>query len=428
MNLHKHIGYYSKGYCNYLTMLYLKQVEKIRNRHKVSAARFKVHNCLLEWTGIEYIYARKNNKRLRNYYSKIKGDIQALKISQDGSIAYDDHLPRIRVKADKIITATFTRPKLSNVNYKTLNIKSLCAKDNTIIEKISSANQCLSEAPQAFDYREMESKNSNRPVCIDLPSELGSDYTFNKDNNLQDSFLHLPIKITKNKSDELIKQGRVLAHSDQAIQHDKIYIPESLAPLRPIINYIAGIELKYNPSFLDDYYIFITVSNSIVETNTMQRRGGWHIDGHQGHERMQRNGQKLNCDRQYLLCDTLPTEYVNHQFDFTEAYEYCKAQNCHIDSVNMQDVIEHEITKALDTGLASVQSMQSNKLFFLNPYMVHKAKLNSGPAVSRTFLRVLVSPFKRDRLGDTVNPVLGPLWRYKIKTITDIHEMERKDA
>ena len=56
--------------------------------------------------------------------------------------------------------------------------------------------------------------------------------------------------------------------------------------------------------------------------------------------------------------------------------------------------------------------------------MVHKAKVNTGPPIKRTFLRILVSPFKRDRLGDTVNPVIGPLWRFKIKTITDIHEME----
>jgi hypothetical protein len=94
----------------------------------------------------------------------------------------------------------------------------------------------------------------------------------------------------------------------------------------------------------------------------------------------------------------------------------------------MQDVIEFEVTKALASNTGKISVMEPNQLYFMNPYMVHKAQINTGAPIERTFLRILVSTFKRDRLGDTVNPILGPLWRYKVKTITDIHEMDRRYA
>ena len=43
--------------------------------------------------------------------------------------------------------------------------------------------------------------------------------------------------------------------------------------------------------------------------------------------------------------------------------------------------------------------------------------------ITRTFARILFSTFTRNRLGDSINPVLGPIYPLKIKTIKDIHEI-----
>ena len=241
-------------------------------------------------------------------------------------------------------------------------------------------------------------------------------------NFIHDFTAEYGIKITYSKAQELKKQGRTLVDRLTAISHDSIYLPKELQYAAPFIKYVCDIEQALNPYFLQDYYIFLTISNTIVPTESMQRRGGWHIDGHQGNERIQKNGEKLPCDRQYLICNELPTHTIQCRMNFDEVRAYCRKQLCHIDSVNMQDVIERQVAK-IPEDQRKVTPLLVNQLFFLNPYMIHKAAVNHGPAISRTFMRILCSTFTRNRLGDSINPVLGPIYPMKIKTITDIHEM-----
>ena len=418
---------------NYLSMIFFKFTERIRNRHRLSEIkRFKKYPALLHWTGADSIYVCQNKiqkkHKLIDYYSKIKGDIRAVTIISQNQISYNDHLPRIQTDSVPIDTARFSKPCLSAQSAIILDLKKLSENELKRAQHIVEKNPYFADVPEPFTYSAMETgKSLQKPVCIGLPAEYKDDYIFNSENILLENVLHLPIKITRAKALELNKEERVVANSQMPIDNKHLYIPEELSFVVPFVNYICGLELEYNPYFADDFYIFLTVSHSTVPTQTMQRRGGWHIDGHQGHERMQMNGSKLRCDRQYLLCNALPTEFIQHSFDFSDVRAYCKQQLCHIDSVNMQDVIENNVSIALSNHAKSMQ-MEINKLFFVNPYMVHKAQVNMGPPVDRTFMRILVSTFKRDRLGDTVNPILGPLWRYKIKTITDIHEMKRDHA
>ncbi len=252
--------------------------------------------------------------------------------------------------------------------------------------------------------------------------EHDNEFVFNHGNQITENVLHMPVKITKNKAHELKREGRSLIDGVSQLNHHTIYLPKELSYAQSFLNYICNIERVLNPHFLDDYYIFLTVSNTIVPTNSMQRRGGWHIDGHQGHERVQKNGEKLHCDRQYIICNKLPTETIQCQLDYHDVRSYCRKHFCHIDSVNMQDVIERKIAM-IPKSQRKITTIEVNKLFFLNPYMIHKAKVNDGPPVMRTFMRILCSTFTRNRLGDSINPVLGPIYPLKVKTITDIHEI-----
>jgi hypothetical protein len=414
---------------DFFRIYFFRILEKIKNKNL--NLFFRKYEPLVPWLGVNYIHLVPRKKgmkvKLQRYYSKVRGDIDAVNFISEEKISYDDHLPRIRTLGTQIESATFINPTLTCNDPIIFSFKPVSFKDSLDINKIATQNPHLAEAPKPFNYSEMESGASlNKPVNIGLPEELNN-FSFNNNHQLSVNVLHLPIKVSKQKAIELRNQGRI-AFGGSDIDQNYVYIPKDLAYITPLIEYISAIEQMYNPYFIDDYYIFITVSNSIVPTHSMQRRGGWHIDGHQGYERVQYNGQKLPCDRQYLMSNILPTESFQNQFDFSEVRAYCKRKFCHIDSVNMQDVIEFEVTKALSNNTGKISVMDPNQLYFMHPYMVHKAQINTGAPTERTFLRILVSTFKRDRLGDTVNPILGPLWRYKVKTITDIHEMDRSYA
>lgn len=72
-----------------------------------------------------------------------------------------------------------------------------------------------------------------------------------------------------------------------------------------------------------------------------------------------------------------------------------------------------------------VTTIKPNQINFLTPYMVHRGQTNiSNKPISRKFIRLISSSYSRDRVGDTVNPIFGPLNPMKIKTVTDIYEVK----
>lgn len=407
----------------------------MRNRHASKKTDLALYpSPLLTWCGLEYIHLHpdyhSNKHRLVRYYGKPVGELGKVQnLSENNVIAYDDHVSRIQTKAGKLQTAIFTKPTLSPADYHFISLTDtlLSEHESKKIDAISKEFAHLSDSPRPFDYLEMENTGSQQsPVCVGLPENCGANFILNESNALTENVLHLPIKINLSKEKELKKEGRVLPDRLESIKHDMIYIPKELALLKPLIQYACGIEQRFNPYFLEDCYLFLSVSHSYVEPHATQRRGGWHIDGHQGYERVQKNGKKFPCDRQYTITNVLPTQAISHQFNFDSVREYCKKTFCGFDAVNMQDVIEHQSSR-VDSISGKVTQIPINQLIFFNPYIVHRAVQNPyDHPVKRTFVRLLFSHFTRNRLGDSVNPILGPLYPLKVKTITDVHEMDKK--
>lgn len=384
---------------------------------------------LLRWSGIEYLYlssdAEKNRSALLKKYTQSKGQFDKISIQNDSIIAYDDHVTRIQSNKS-LGTAIFTKPMLSTHGSHCIDIKhtQTSSSDLNKIQTIANQHTHLKEIPQPFGYENLEN-DIKSPVCIDVPSKLGEHFMLNEHEEIQENVLHLPIKITKSKTEELKSEGRVLSNQHE-INHWTIYLPKELISLTPLLEYVSLVEMKYNPYFLDDYFIFLSVSHSQIQPGTTQRRGGWHIDGHQGYERVQPNNQKLPCDRQYTISNVLPTQYILHSFNFDNVRAYCKSNHYELDNVNMQDVIEFQASNAEMANPNKVRQLMPNRLFFLNPYMVHRATANPfAYPVQRTFVRILCSTYGRDRLGDSINPLLGPIYPLKVKTIVDIHEMNK---
>ena len=402
-------------------------MEYFKNRHDILKSVYKYYpEPFYPWCGIDKIHlnsaAEAHRPLLIKKYTLLKGELNRVSFHDDRHLSYDDHVTRIKVKGKPLTTANFSLPQLSEYHYETIDINKLPLYSdelNVLIEK----NPQLGLKPTPFDYSNMEQANNhNTPVCVGLPKGYSGSFQFNEDELLTENVLHLPIKVSAAKAKELVHEGRILASSTQPIDCETIYLPKELSYLKPFIEYVCQIERMCNPDFTNDYYIFLSVSHSVIPPGDSQRRGGWHIDGHQGYERLQKNGNKLPCDRQYLISNVLPTQSISCTFNFDKVRSYCKSTFCDLDSVNMQDVIEQQASHAENS--TNITNLRPNQLYFLNPYMVHRAMSNPfDKPIKRTFARILFSTFTRNRLGDSVNPVLGPIYPLKVKTIKDIHEI-----
>jgi len=387
--------------------------------HNSHPKYIKCPNDLLKWIGVDNIFVSKthNLEQVLDKYTTIKGDCNMLKIINDFTISYKDHVSRIKTNNGLLPEAIYTFPNISNSKanvYDIIKIPKYITK--TAFQTIeNNKNTILTEYPKPFSYNEME-----KGKCLTPPLSLGyPDFLFNiKHLPKFESVLHLPIKINMDCEVKFRKEGRVDCNGEK-ILCSKIYLPKELSSLGEYIQYLAQIELKSNPYFFCNYYLFLSISDSEVLPNDTHRRGGWHIDGHQGYERLINSNVKQLTDRQYILCDVLPTEFYPMKFDFNEIR---KKHN--LDSVNMQDIIEKMVSKQELLKPELISTIKTNEINFLTPYMVHRGQTNkTDKPIKRKFIRLICSPYSRDRIGDTINPIIGPLNPMKIKTITDIYEI-----
>jgi hypothetical protein len=373
------------------------------------------------WLGFEFIKYKPTVTPPCESPIYLKGDLSYVEVLDSSTLQYIDHVSRIHTEVS-LGPAQFTKPQLSPVSH----IFDIPAKEG--LQK-GPGEELLEVVPEAYSYNKMEDDEfmqKNIPVNIGLPPCFADkeDYIFNETGELSECILHLPVKVSKAKADELNRQGRVTCDGEE-FSEKKCYLPIELKSLEPFIRYTMEKEVLYNPYFLEHFYLFVSVSHSYVQPTQMQRRGGWHVDGHQGYERIQEDGIKLPTDRQYTISNTLPTEFVTQTFCFDKLREYLVQECCSMDSVNFQHVLEEHVNREIiKRGRENVvKTAETNSLSFFNPYVVHKAAVNtSDKPVLRTFCRLLYGVYPRDRLGDSINPLFGPIFPLKIKVITDIHE------
>jgi hypothetical protein len=397
--------------------------QKAQALHKTNIKYFPCPPSLIPWIKPNNIYLTNNNNRkeILAKYSMVKGDYSKIQIINPNTIGYKDHVSRIYTSktSSRLPDAIYTLPQLSNDKPIIQNITKPSAYINqwakSIVERHSWT--ILTTVPEPFDYRGMETgKGLEYPVSLGYPKFLPqlSDINYRLEN-----VLHLPIKISLKCETKFGLEQRV-GSDGKPITHNKIYLPKELGVLADYIQLLAQIELYSNPYFKLDYYMFLSISDGKVEPGNTHRRGGWHIDGHQGVERLVKPGIKHLTDRQYILCDTLPTEFYPMKFDFGELIK-----SHTLDNINIQDQIEKMTAKQEELYPGLVSTIKPNQINFLTPYMVHRGQTNvMGKPIARKFIRLISSSYSRDRVGDTVNPIFGPINPMKIKTITDIYEVK----
>lgn len=237
-----------------------------------------------------------------------------------------------------------------------------------------------------------------------------------------ESVLHMPIKLSRVVADNLNRMGRTTVDG-QPFDPMTLYIPPALEASVDLVRFVhhtMSLEHAIDPERLVNSLLLVSLRVGELAPGERLGMGGWHVDGHQGAERIQPNGSKVPTDRAYFISNALGTLYTPHRLDLDPVRALAARHGLTLDQFNLQDIIQ----KSMETHTPEIREALPNTLYYLNPYMLHQSQANPGPkSVRRSFLRLLYSVDERDRVGDTINPVTGPCFSFKIKTITDIVQL-----
>lgn len=165
------------------------------------------------------------------------------------------------------------------------------------------------------------------------------------------------------------------------------HIPEEWTSLLPLLVRIFKHEHGSNPNWKDDYFTYMTIDSSLVETGQQQRRGGLHVDGFQG----ARIKNKTKVTRNYVASSNGGTRFYPQLFE----------SNINESVFNL---FTHFEKQARDFIV-----VPENTVTFMDAYSVHESGLARRGGL-RTFLRVTYDCKEFDRLGNSHNSMIDYSW------------------
>lgn len=175
-------------------------------------------------------------------------------------------------------------------------------------------------------------------------------------------------------------------------------------------------ELKKNLNeyrLFDDYVLYITVNNSMVNPGEIQRNAGMHVDGFQG----TRYAKKFPNDHAYLFVNEGSTLFTDAIFDPPKLLsgEYDYTQNWYEGEFGMNILREY-----LEPGLCK-------NLYMMSGMQIHEAgaipKEYTKPT-GRIFYRAEFVMKDYDRNGDSINKKLGNFITYTDRSIATLLKLE----
>lgn len=234
--------------------------------------------------------------------------------------------------------------------------------------------------------------------CIDLPSphhpivsDLNSVWDTNK-------FLtpRVPLSLgVMTESEQAVFSTRDLPRVlDMPIKFpgSNFRIPQAFEQFREVIERIAHYEAAINPKCLDEYYCYLTVDQSWVEPDTLQREAPCHVDGFQGARQA-----KTKINHTYVVTDQIPTSYYVEPFDLS-----------HLDETKHNFFWEMNKIVA-DNNSAHAWQPAVNEINMIDAYTVHRGS-EATEKVYRTWIRLSFEVRVFDRLGNAHNPLFAYDW------------------
>lgn len=397
-----------------------------------------LNNLLFEEYSKYLRYPNVNTETKAELYKKwlkiISGSLDHVNVIRNPNetiIYYSDHVSRMQ----KILSATnkieqlqkFTIPQFETDDFIVLNID-----DIVKTTKIGIIPKELRRELNSFNYENLENtKEGHVPILLDLKfNDFNGGSTFLKDcdnecDQIRVSCLHMPIKISKAFADNFNSEGRRDPRGNE-YDHNCLYIPKEFAKkdMIDLLKYSIASEALINRERLDTNFVLLTFRTDNLKINESLGKTGWHIDGHQGVERIQKDGNKVPIDRVYCVSNIMPTQYTDIRLDLSAIRNLASKEHLTIDQYNIQSIIEQTVQKAQnEQGISVIHEAPKNVVFYANPYVIHQSQVNRAiEPIERHFARVLFSVDERDRIGDTVSPIFGPIYPFKIKQIIDIKQ------
>ena len=196
-------------------------------------------------------------------------------------------------------------------------------------------------------------------------------------------------------------------NNDYQIPAKIIGQPELMALVRQVHQHQKTVNER-----IEDFHVYVTVSQSPVKKATSQRRAGIHIDGVQG---AKWTGYNYKPDRHYIVCSALPTIYHLGKFA--------------LGPLDMaQDNLFTHLRQCLRDNPAGFTQFtpQPYDICFMHAYHAHEVARAAAAVSQRTFVRITYSQLVYDRLGNTVNPLIKNDWDWPLCPLT--FEMIKKQA
>lgn len=146
----------------------------------------------------------------------------------------------------------------------------------------------------------------------------------------------------------------------------------------------------------EDRYCYLTIDQNLVVPGKTQREEGWHIDGMQGDEVV----EKKQADFQFIWADEIPTKFCTQIFDIS----------------NMNPSI-HNVFNYLGKQVKEnyCYMLEKNKIYLMNPYHLHTAT-KSDKKTWRRFVRLSFTNTPITSVKMVVNPDM--IYNYKIHQTT----------
>lgn len=171
--------------------------------------------------------------------------------------------------------------------------------------------------------------------------------------------------------------------------NDNIYLPKRLKNYKSLI---YGAIFDYFTKGGDkDCYIYVTLKVMFTPTNTSLNREGWHSDGF------------MSDDINYIWSDTLPTEYIEGEWDILQ---------------------DHKESLLIFNHLGNyykVKTCEPNVLYRLDESVIHRVQVNKGSPILRQFMKVSFSKDKYNLKGNSHNYLIDYDWEMKDRDIERNH-------
>ena len=159
-------------------------------------------------------------------------------------------------------------------------------------------------------------------------------------------------------------------------------LPAELTAVGGWLARCAAVEKRINPH-ADDYFAYLTLQHAPVRKDEIKRGEGAHSDSVQG-PRVQ---PKQPIEHGYTSASCDPTRFFTHAFDLS---------GLDADRDWLNPAFEHQADPSRAVQLTP------NQIALFDAYTIHEA-VPATAAAMRTFVRLIFSVRRFDRLGNTVN-------------------------